>query len=126
MGKISLLRCKDPGVEELEGGWHSAGDVIWKDFEHEGEQYSIAGSPRGVFLWSQGTGVGIDVLTLVLDIIWSVLATVVSRTNVVKVRRRRWGPIRMQVLRREFPASRDLLDCVQTVERQVRAGAAQS
>jgi hypothetical protein len=123
MRKFSLPQCNDPDVEELEDGWHSAGDVIWKDFEHEGEQYSIAGGPRGVFLWSQGNG-GIDVATVVVDIIWSVLATAVSRTNVVKVRRRRWGPIRTQVLRREFPASKDLLDCVQTVERRVRDGAA--
>ena len=116
--------CDDPDVEELGNGWHSAGNVIWKDFEHRGEQYYIAGGPRGVFLWGQGNG-GIDIPSVVLDIIWSALATVVSRTNVVKVRRRRWGPIRVQVLRREFPASKDLFECVQTVEREMRQATTQ-
>jgi hypothetical protein len=48
-------------VEELEGGWHSGGQVLWKDFEFDGEHYSIAGGPRGVFLWSQGNDAGVDI-----------------------------------------------------------------
>jgi hypothetical protein len=95
---------------------------MWKDFEHKGEHYSIAGGPRGVFLWSQGAS-GIDIPSAVLEVIWSILAMAVSRTIVVKVRRGRWGPIRLPVLRREFPASKDLLDCVRSVEREVREGA---
>jgi hypothetical protein len=55
--------------------------------------------------------------------IWSTFAGVTSRTNVVKVRRRKWGPIRLQVLRREFPESKNLLECVKTVEQEVRDGA---
>jgi len=110
-------------VEELEDGWHGGGRVLWKDFESDGEHYSIAGGPRGVSLWSQGNA-GIDIPSAVIYGIWSTFAGVTSRTNVVKVRRRRWGPIRLQVLCREFPESRNLLECVKTVEQEVRDGGA--
>jgi hypothetical protein len=110
-------------VEELEDGWRSGSRVLWKDFESDGEHYWIAGGPRGVSLWSQGNA-GIDIPSAVVYGVWSTFAGVTTRTNVVKVRRRRWGPIGMQVLRREFPASKNLLECVKTVEREVRDGAA--
>lgn len=106
-------------MEQLEDGWQSEGRVLWKDFEFNGDHYSIAGGPRGVSLWSQGNA-GIDFPSALIYGIWSTLAGVTSRTNVVKVRRRRWGPIRLQVLRREFPESKDLLECVRTVEQEVR------
>ena len=115
--------CDDLGVEQLEDGWQSEGRVLWKDFESHGDHYSIAGGPRGVSLWSQGNA-GIDIPSALIYGIWSTFAGVTSRTNVVKVRRRKWGPIRLQVLRREFPESKNLLECVKTVEQEVRDGAA--
>lgn len=112
-------------MEELEDGWFSGGSVLWKDIECEGEHYSIAGGPRGVSLWSQGNA-GIDIPSAVIYGIVSTFVGSTSRANVVKVRRRRWGPIRFQVMRREFPESKKLLDCVKSVEREVREGAARS
>ena len=73
-------------------------------------------------LWSQGNA-GIDIPSAVIYGVWSTFSGVTSRTNVVKVRRRTWGPIRLQVLRREFPESKDLLECVKSVEQEVRDGA---
>ena len=72
---------------------------------------------------SQGNA-GIDIPSAVIYGTWITFAGVTSRTNVVKVRRRRWGPIRLQVLRREFPESKYLLECVKTVEQEVRDGSA--
>ena len=115
--------CDDLGVKQLDDGWQSEGRVLWKDFESHREHYSIAGGPRGVSLWSQGNA-GIDIPSALIYGIWSTLAGVTSRTNVVKVRRRKWGPIRLQVLRREFPESRNLLECVKTVEQEVHDSAA--
>ena len=111
-------------MEELEDGWNSGGQVLWKDFEFNGERYWIAGGPRGVFLWSQGNDAGVDIPSTVINVLWSVFAGAASRTNVVKVRRRRWGAIRLQVLRREFPESKNLLECLKSVEQEVREGAA--
>lgn len=122
LGAAEVPSCHDVQVEELEDGWHSGGRVLWKDFESGGEHYSIAGGPRGVSLWSQGNA-GIDIPSAVIYALWSTFAGVRSRKNVVKVRRRRWGPIRLVVLRREFPKSQDLLECVKSVEKEVREGA---
>jgi hypothetical protein len=121
VGAAEVLTCHDARVEELEDGWYSGGRVLWKDFESGGGHYSIAGGPRGVSLWSQGNA-GIDIPSAVIYALWSTFAGGKSRTYVVKVRRRRWGPIRLMVLRREFPKSKDLLECVKSVEKEVREG----
>jgi hypothetical protein len=125
-GAAAVPSCHDSRVEELEDGWHSGGQVLWKDFECDGDHYSIAGGPKGVFLWSQGSDAGVDIPSTVINFLWSMFAEAASRTNVVKVRRRRWGPIRTQVLRREFPLSKNLLECVRSVEQEVREAAAHS
>lgn len=111
-------------MDELEDGWTSGGQVLWKDFDFDGEHYSIAGGPKGVFLWSKGNDAGVDLPSTLINILWNIFAEAASRTNVVKVRRRRWGPIRLQVLRREFPGSKNLFECVKAVEQEVREGAA--
>lgn len=125
-GAAAAIWRHDSIVEELEDGWLSGGQVIWKDFELDGEHYSIAGGPRGVFLWSQGNDAGPDIPSTVVNILWNTVAQAASGINVVKVRRRWWGPIRLQVLRREFPESRSLLECVKAVEQELREGAAPS
>ncbi|TPG12595.1 hypothetical protein [Pedococcus bigeumensis] len=109
-------------MEDLEEGWQRAGRVVWKDFEANGHRYSIAGGPRGVLLWTQGNA-GVDVPSVVLYAVWTALAGRTARTIVVKVRRRRWGPLRFHVLRREFPAGHGLLESVKSVEDEVRRGA---
>ncbi|KRF25026.1 hypothetical protein [Phycicoccus sp. Soil803] len=109
-------------MDELDDGWQRGGSVLWKDFEANGHHYSIAGGPREVLLWSQGNA-GTDVPSALLYGLWAQIAGWTARTNVVKVRRRRWGPIRLQVLRREFPESKDLLDCLKAVENEVQQGA---
>lgn len=124
-GAGAVSSCHASHVEELEDGWHGGGRVVWKKLEWEGEHYVIAGAPRGVFLWSEGN-IGIDVASVVLSWIWSTLAGLTVRTSVVKVRRRKRGGLYVHMLRREFPASMNLLECVKSVEREVRDGTAGS
>lgn len=114
--------CDDPRVEDLEDGWQRAGRVVWKDFEVNGQRYSIAGGPRGVLLWTQGNA-GVDIPSVVLYAVWAVVAGRTARTIVVKVRRRSWGPLRFHILRREFPSSHGVLASVKAVEAEIRQGA---
>ena len=106
-------------VEQLGEGWARSGSVVWKDFLADGRQYSIAAGPRGSLLWTQGNA-GTDIPSALLFAVWDRIVRSGSRRLVVKVRRRGFARLRYQVLRREFPASSDLLECAQSVEREVR------
>lgn len=91
---------------------------MWGEFEVGGQRYSIAGAPRGLPLWSEGNPEN-GVADFLIWMPYSALVNMFSRKFVVKVRRHRSAHVRTGVLRRSFPRSMDLAECLDQVKREL-------
>lgn len=101
--------------------WHENRDVMWGEFDAGGQHYSIAGAPRGLPLWTEGNPEG-GIADFLFWLPYSIIVQVCARNYVVKVRRHHGATrFRGTYMRRTFPRTQELADCMNTVRREVEA-----